>query len=168
MGRCHVLMIFFFFFSTVHLLSISSFLKFVPVRLFLLGKPSIAEGFSSNLEMDHRKWESCVNKSPFQWVMLVFSFKKSTCHSSFGFPIVIRSQMLPSSCSSLCHRQRFKVIYLHVIHSQMCPYLSHAHILLIFLHVMSWHFVLTWLLSLSLSRRGVIWRSCVHGTGFCD
>lgn len=55
-----------------------------------------------------------------------------------------------------------------MLHLQDCLYLPHVHVELIFFHVISWHFVLTWLLSLSLSRRGIMWRSCVHGTGFCD
>lgn len=46
--------------------------------------------------------------------------------------------------------------------------LSHVHLQLISFHVTSWHFVLTWLLSLSLIRRGIMRRSCVHDTGFCD
>lgn len=36
------------------------------------------------------------------------------------------------------------------------------------LHVISWHFVLIWLLSLSLSRRGVMWRSCFTAQVFAS
>lgn len=33
------------------------FLKFVPVSHLYLDRPSRADGFSSLLEVDHRKWE---------------------------------------------------------------------------------------------------------------
>lgn len=45
--------------------------------------------------------------------------------------------------------------------------LSHVHLQLISFRVTSWHFVLTWLLSLGLIRRGVMRRSCVHELRLC-
>lgn len=90
MGRCHVLWFPFFVLTIDHpSFSISSFLKFVPVSHLCLDRPSRADGFSSYLEVDHRMWEPCVNKFTFQWVLLVFPFYESTCHTSFWFPIII-------------------------------------------------------------------------------
>lgn len=85
MGRCHVLWFSFFVLTIDHLSSsISSFLKFVPVCRLYLERPSRADGFSSYLAVDHRKWEPCGNEFSFQWVLLVFPFYEST---SF-FPLV--------------------------------------------------------------------------------
>lgn len=134
-----------------------------------LSRPSRTEEFSSHLEVDQRKWESCVNEFAFKWVLLVFPFYKSMRPC---FLLVSRCHFLKvlplRPCPSFFHHQAFKVISLHTLHIQKCLYLSHVHIQLIVFHVIPWHFVLTWLLSLSRSRRGVLWRICVHGTGFCD
>lgn len=103
MGRCHVLWFSFFVLTIDHpSLSISSFLKFVLVSHLYLDRPSRADGFSSYLEVDHRKWEPCGNKFTFQWVLLVFPFYESTCHASFWFPIVITSQVLFSPIVRPC------------------------------------------------------------------
>ena len=98
MGRCHVLWFSFFVWTIGHpSLSISSFLKFVPVSHLYLDRPSRPDGFSSYLEVDHRKWEPWPgNEFTFQWVLLVFPFYESTCHASFWFPIVILSQVFSS------------------------------------------------------------------------
>lgn len=86
-------------------------------------------------------------------VMLPFGLPLSVLHTSFPLQLYA----LTSSKWIQNHQPLIRV-YLF----------SHVHLKLIFFHVISWHFVLTWLLSLSLSRRGIMWRSCVHGTGFCD
>lgn len=89
-------------------------------------------------------------------VMLPFGLPLSFLHTSFP----LRLSILASSKEVQNHQLS--------IHLKECLYLSHVHLQLISFHVISWHFVLTWLLSLSLSRRGVMWRSCVHDSGFCD
>lgn len=143
--------------------SISSFLKFVPVSRLYLDQPSRHDGLSSNLEVDHRKWEPYGSKFTFQWVLLVFPFYESTCHASFWFTIVSPSHIFSSQI--VCPSSKW--IQSHQPLIRVCLF-CHVHLKLIFFHVISWHFVLTWLLSLSLSRRGIMWRSCVHDTGFCD
>lgn len=93
-----------------------------------------------------------------------FPFYESTSHASFWFLIVIPSQVFPSaivrhstinkdSKSSVISLQDVFISCSHLVDFRPCYFTT---------------FVLTWLLSLSLSRRGIIWRSCVHGTGFCD
>lgn len=97
MGRCHVLWFSFFVLTIGHpSFSISSFLKCVPVSHLYLDRPSRADGLSSCLAVDHRKWEPCGNTFTFQWVLLVFPFHESTCHASVWFAIVIPSQVFPS------------------------------------------------------------------------
>lgn len=113
MGRCHVLWFSFFVLTIDHLSSsISSFLKCVPVCRLYLERPSRADGFSSYLAVDHRKWEPCGNEFTFQWVLLVLPFYESTCHFSLWFPIVISSHVSPSSIVRLCvsHRQELRII----------------------------------------------------------
>lgn len=103
MGRCHVLWFSFFVLTIDHpSLSISSFLKFVPVSHLYLNRPSRHDGFSSNLEVDHRKWQPCGNNFTFQRVLLVFPFYEFTCHASFWFTIVIPSHIFPSPIVHPC------------------------------------------------------------------
>lgn len=156
------------FFSTSVLvghssLFISSFLRFVPVNHLYLDRLSPADGLSSNLEVDHRKWKPCENEFIFQWVLPVFPFLNP--HAMllfFCFTLSISLSFLFNS-PSLYRQYIFKSPFIGL---QECLYLSHIHIWLILFHVISWRFVLTWLLSLSLSRREIIWRTFVHGTGF--
>lgn len=171
MGRCHVLWFSFFVLTIVHpSLSISSVLKFVPVSHLYLDRPSRQYGWIFiKCWGGSQKVETLFQWIPFPVGFLVFPFYESTCHSSFWFP---SSFLLESSplfgCPSLYSQQGFNTIRLWVMSSifESVFSSSHVHIELISFHVISWHFILTWLLSLSLSRRGIMWRSC--GTGFCD
>lgn len=122
--------------------------------------------FSANLEVDQRKWVPCGNEITFQWALLVFPFL--WIHVScflFDFPSSFRHKSFPLRLSVLASSKGLRHHQPSIFKS---VFFCHVHVWLIFVHVISWHFVLTWLLSLSLSRRGDIWRSCVHGTGFCD
>lgn len=107
MGRCHVFWFSFFVFTIDHpSLSISSFLKFVLVTHLCLERPSRHDGFSSNLEVDYRKWQSCRNESLSNGFCLFSHFMESTVHVSLWFTIVISSHIFPSDCPFLHHQRR--------------------------------------------------------------
>lgn len=123
------------------------FLKFVPVSHLYLDRPSRADGFSSYLEVDHRKWEPRGNeffptgfaRFPILWIHVSCFLLVYHCHS-------FTSLSLLSDCPS--SEKGFIVSSTHTSsHLRECLCLSHAHISLISFHVISWHFVLTWLLS---------------------
>lgn len=142
MGRCHVLWFSFFVLTIDHLsLSISSFLKFVPVSHLYLDRPSRADGFSSYLEVDHRKWEPCGNTFTFQWVLLVFPFYVSTscfllvfhCHSftsvfssSIVRPCIINRDSKPSILSSYVASSRvsFFISCTHFVDFLPCYFMA--------------------------------------------
>lgn len=113
MGRCHVLW-FPFLFSLLVTRRYPSLLfwsLFLLVIFIWRDLPPLDDGFSSNLEVDHRKWEPCGSSFTFKWVLLVFPFYESTRHASFWFAIVIPSQVFPS-CPSVPHQKGFRVISL--------------------------------------------------------
>lgn len=160
-------------FTVVHpSLSISSFLNFVVIFIwtdFLI----MVDFFSSDFWeiVDHRKWEPWLSDQvllviPFLWIHV----------SSFLFllflPLSLRHKSIPVRPGIITTDQTSPASSLHnVLHvflRVVFIYLMSTFVWLVFFHVTSWHFVLTWLLSLSLSRRGIMWRSCVHDTGFCE
>lgn len=120
-------------------------------------------GFSCSVKADRRRWDPCRNDLAFQQVSPVFPFH--------GPP----PQLLLVEQRHLLHIPFFDCLSMRhwngsfaLDSSRRLLCLSHLHLSLISFRVTSWHFVLTWLLSLSLIRRGSMRRSCVHDTGFCD
>lgn len=107
--------------------------------------------------MDFHLLQRWITKSEgitFQWVLLVFPLNKPRGSRVFSVAIVISSHVFLSDCPFLHPQWRPQIINLQVILD--CACLSHIFTLFVVdLHVISWHFVLTWPLSLSLSRSGV-------------
>lgn len=84
-----------------------------------------------------------------------------SCHCHFVTRLPVRLSILASSEEAPTHQPSSHPTRLFSFISCL------LHFSLLNLHVISWHFVLTWPLSLSLSRSGVEWRSCTRDTGFC-
>lgn len=127
MGRCHVFWFSFFVFTIDHpSLSISSFLKFVLVTHLCLERPSRHDGFSSNLEVDYRKWQSCRNESLSNGFCLLPHFMESTVHVSLWFTIVISSHILSVRLSILASSKEVQLINLQFILKPVLVYLIYT------------------------------------------
>lgn len=93
----------------------------------------------------------------FRWVLLVLPLNKPRgSRVPFSVAIAISSHVFLSDCPFLHPPEMPQLISLQLIQLD-CACLSHFFFTLfvVDLHVISWHFVLTWPLSLSLSRSGV-------------
>lgn len=142
MGRCHVFWFSFFVFTIDHpSLFISSFLKFVLVTHLCLERPSRHDGFSSNLEVDYRKWQSCRNESLSNGFCLFSHFM----NPRFMFPFDLPSSSLHTSFRQIVHSCIIKGGPTHQpsIHLKACPCLSHLYFSLI--SSMLFHGILFWL-----------------------
>lgn len=117
--------------------------------------------FSFILEVDPRIWHLCEHEFTLQWTLLSRHFMNPHAILPFGF---LLSFLTTLSCSVvfLCIIRVDSVIF----HTSSMSYLRHKLIWLVVIFVYSC-FVLTWLLSLSPSRREIMWRSFVHSTGCC-
>lgn len=163
MGKCHVSWFSFFIFQ--HLLSISLFFwSFLSSQSSLFGESLLSRWIFMQCEGGSEKVGPPVGMTlAFQQVSPVFPFHGPT------------PQLLLVEPRHLLHIPFFDCLSMRHWNgsfafdsSRRLLCLSHLHLSLISFRVTSWHFVLTWLLSLSLIRRGSMRRSCVHDTGFCD
>ena len=126
---CLIIFLFCFFYWSpvvIHL-----FFSEVSFCRLCLDGPSRADGFSSYLEVDHRKWEPCVNKFTSEWVLLVFPFYESTCHGSLWFPIVIPSQVFPCPIvlpHIINEDSKSSIFYSYETSSRLSLFLSWSHL----------------------------------------
>lgn len=146
------------------------FLKFVPVSHLYLDRPSRADGFSSYLEVDHRKWEPRGNeffptgfaRFPILWIHVSCFLLVYHCHS-------FTSLSLLSDCpSSEKGIHRIFNSYL-VTPSRVSLFISCSHFV---------DFLPCYLMAFcsdlasfpfSLSRRGIMLEELrSQDTGFCD
>lgn len=150
--------------------SISSFLKSVPVAHLCLERPFPSWWIFIQFGGGSRKVSVLQEGITLEWLLLVFPLLRTRgSRVPFQLPSSFRHTSFRQIVHSCIFRGGPKLINLQFI-QQACACLSHFFFSTLFvvdLHVISWHFVLTWPLSLSLSRRGVLWRSCARGTGFC-
>lgn len=152
MGRCHVFLsfLYFLFYYRSHVL-IHLFFSEVCSRYSSLFGKTFSSRWTPTSKVDHEKWQ---NYFPMGFACFpIEQTQGSAC--SFSVAIVNLSHVFLSACPFLHPPRRPQSINLQVIQLD-CACLSHMFTLFVVdLHVISWHFVLTWPLSLSLSRSGV-------------
>lgn len=174
MGRCHVFWVPFVSFS----LSITCprpsllFWSLFPLLIFVWKDLFHHDGFFIQFGGGSRKSVHPAGGGSLSKGFCLFShcFRTRRSRLPFQLPSSFSSHVFPSDCPFLAFPEEVpKIINLQFI-QQACSCLSHicfSTLFVVDLHVISWHFVLTWPLSLSLSRKGVLWRSCACDTGFC-
>lgn len=134
---------------------ISSFLKFVLLVIFIWKDLPAMMDFHLIWRWITESGNPVGLNSLSKGFCLFSRFDESTCHPSLWLTIFIPSHISPSPIVHPCIVKGHSNHQLST-HHETCLSLSHVHVQLISFHVISWHFVLTWLLSLSLSRRGIM------------
>lgn len=167
MGRCHVFWVSLFFVFTIDHVLIHLFFSEVCSRCSsLFGTTLSSWWIFLSFGDGSQKVTVLQEEITSQWVVLVLPFIRTSgpCFLfqlplSFRHVFFVKVSVLASSEEVPTHQPS--------THPESLFLFIPFTLFVVDLHVTSWHFVLTWPLSLSLSRRGVLWRSCTRDTGFC-